>query len=277
MTRVNWVKKSVFILVSEHSHLAERLTKEWTAPIYAFFRPVPIVEYVEGRRCHSFQCTAKSCKSRGVRRYLDKGDANSTSNMRKHAKRCWGAETVLSADNAKNANVVRETTIKGLLDPQTITAAFERQGKDMVTFSHRQHTKTEARAEIVRWIAESKRPFNIVSDRGFQNLMKTGRPEYYIPSPATVSRDVKKVFVNARKRVAKMLQEYEGTLSFATDAWTSPNHRAFVAVTVHFVNNGVPVCMILDVVEVAVSHSGVNLAKAFADILDEFGISEKVF
>ena len=36
--------------------------------------------------------------------------------------------------------------------------------------------------------------------------MKTGRPEIYIPSPETVSRDVRNVFVNVRKRIAKMLQ-----------------------------------------------------------------------
>jgi hypothetical protein len=34
--------------------------------------------------------------------------------------------------------------------------------------------------------------------------------------------------------------------------------------------------MLLDIVEVAKSHSGVNLAAAFAHILDEFGISDKV-
>lgn len=125
-------------------------------------------------------------------------------------------------------------------------------------------------------MAESKRPFKIVSDRGFQSLMKTGRPEYYIPSPTTVSRDVKQVFVNVRKRMAKMLQEHEGDLSFTTDAWTSPNHKAFVAVTVHFEVNGVPITMLLDLKEVATSHSGVNLAAAFAQIVDEFGISTKV-
>jgi hypothetical protein len=38
--------------------------------------------------------------------------------------------------------------------------------------------------------------------------MKTGRPGYYIPSPVTVSRDVKKVFVKSRQRIAKMLQVY---------------------------------------------------------------------
>ena len=106
--------------------------------------------------------------------------------------------------------------------------------------------------------------------------MKTGRPEYYIPSPTTVSCDVKQVFVNACKQMAKMLQDHDGDLSFATDAWMSPNHKAFVAVTVHFESNGHLISMLLDLVEVAMSHSGLNLAAAFAKILDEFGISAKV-
>jgi hypothetical protein len=106
--------------------------------------------------------------------------------------------------------------------------------------------------------------------------MKMGRPKYYIPSPTTVSRDVKCVFVNVRKGMAKMLQEYEGNLNFATDAWTSPNHKAFVAVTVHFEVNGSAVTMLLDLIEVVMSHSGLNLATAFAKVIDDFGISAKV-
>jgi hypothetical protein len=57
----------------------------------------------------------------------------------------------------------------------------------------------------VRWVCEDVRPFNIVRDRGFNNLMKTGRPEYYIPSPSTVSRDVRQVFMRTRHRISKML------------------------------------------------------------------------
>jgi hypothetical protein len=34
--------------------------------------------------------------------------------------------------------------------------------------------------------------------------------------------------------------------------------------------------MLLDIVEVAKSHLGVNLAAVFAQILDKFGISDKV-
>ena len=91
-----------------------------------------------------------------------------------------------------------------------------------------------------------------------------------------VSRDVKQVFIHACKQVANMLQEYKGQLNFATDAWTSPNHKAFVVFTVHFAHEGVPVSMLLNLVEVAKSHSGVNLAEAFAKVLEDFGISDKV-
>jgi hypothetical protein len=71
-------------------------------------------------------------------------------------------------------------------------------------------------------------------------------------------------------------QEYNGALSFATDAWTSPNHKAYIAITVHFQKDGVLVAMLLDLVEVAESHSGSHLAAAFVKVLEDFMITDKV-
>jgi len=42
--------------------------------------------------------------------------------------------------------------------------------------------------------------------RPFRSLMKTGRPEYHIPSLETASCDARKVFINVHKCIAKMLQ-----------------------------------------------------------------------
>ena len=53
---------------------------------------------------------------------------------------------------------------------------------------------------------ENNRPFQIVNDRGFRSLMKTGRPQYYIPSAETLSRDVKHVFLRVREHIAKALK-----------------------------------------------------------------------
>jgi hypothetical protein len=90
-----------------------------------------------------------------------------------------------------------------------------------------------------------------------------------------------------------MSKDYAGALNFATDAWSSPNHRAFIAVTVYLERDGALMSMLLDILEVAEvrtvcrtmdvdpslleqSHSGFNLAAAFAKVLTTFGISEKV-
>jgi hypothetical protein len=115
---------------------------------------------------------------------------------------------------------------------------------------------------------------------------------YRLPSPATVARDVKHVFVSMRSVIAAKLKvstycscrrpnteiakAHDGCLNFATDAWTSPNGRAFIAVTVHYESSGLPSTLLLDIVECARSHTGANLASTFEKILKDFGISDKV-
>lgn len=71
-------------------------------------------------------------------------------------------------------------------------------------------------------------------------------------------------------------QEYDGKLNFATDCWTSPNHRAYTAITVHLAVKGEPLSILLDIVEVAESHTGVALATEFVRVLREFRIEHKV-
>ncbi|OBZ79948.1 putative AC transposase [Grifola frondosa] len=169
--------------------------------------------------------------------------------MRKHARSCWGEEALAAADEAKDAAEARGTIVKGLQENGTITSAFQRKGNGKVTYSIRPHQDRGARGDC--------------------------RPQHYIPSPSTVSRDVRLVFVRARSRIAKMLQTYEGQLSYGTDAWTAPNHRPFVGFTVHLERAGQPFGFPLDIVEVASSHSGEGLAKVFKKTLQEFGVEEK--
>jgi hypothetical protein len=105
---------------------------------------------VDGRRCHTFKCAGKSCKVK-IRRYLDTRDSGSTSNMRKHVKSCWGEDALKGADGVKDAKEARELVTKPFLRNGSITAAFERQGKGSVSYSHQQHTKTETRSVILHY------------------------------------------------------------------------------------------------------------------------------
>ena len=49
-----------------------------------------------------------------------------------------------------------------------------------------------------------------------------------------------------------------------------------MAMMVYPEHGSVPILLFLDIVEVAESHSGANLATAFAKILEDYGISHKV-
>jgi hypothetical protein len=49
-----------------------------------------------------------------------------------------------------------------------------------------------------------------------------------------------------------------------------------VAVTVHFEQNGMPISLLLDLIEVAKSHTGHTLAAEFTQVLEGFSIDKKV-
>jgi hypothetical protein len=148
--RKNLVSLLLLLRITHCNFFLVRLIKDWTSPIYAFFFSVPDITYnAEGRRAHEFRCAAKVCKCKGVngrmvRRYLDTTDRKSTSNLKRHATVCWGAETVDGALEAKVDISSARTTLDNLKD-SSITAAFKRTGKGKVSYSHRQHTKAETR------------------------------------------------------------------------------------------------------------------------------------
>jgi hypothetical protein len=55
---------SVSKLKGSTNNLSERLMKEWSSPIYVFFKQTPRIEYVEDHRAHVFVCAAGRCKGK---------------------------------------------------------------------------------------------------------------------------------------------------------------------------------------------------------------------
>ncbi|KAF8523881.1 hypothetical protein BU17DRAFT_43399, partial [Hysterangium stoloniferum] len=214
----------------------EHLMKYWVSPVYAFFDPTAKTVDADGHQAHKFKCSAQGCMVT-VWRYLDKKDVRLTSNMHKHVKGCWGDEVLNAAEDAKDADEVQSNIVGGVLQNGSITATLEHKAKGKVTYLHRQHTQAETKLED--W--------------------KTGRLEDYLPHPTTISHDMRLIFAQTYQHIAKfihyygltiMYQGYEGKISFTTDAWMSPNHKAFVVFSVHFEHNGVLLSMPLYIIEV---------------------------
>ncbi|KAN0082695.1 hypothetical protein V8E55_008490, partial [Tylopilus felleus] len=69
------------------------VTKDWTLPVYAFFELQPQIVVMNGQHAHKFRCCAHRCKYI-VCWFLDTADPQSTSNMWKHVKSCWGPDVL---------------------------------------------------------------------------------------------------------------------------------------------------------------------------------------
>ncbi|KAF6742330.1 hypothetical protein DFP72DRAFT_772138, partial [Ephemerocybe angulata] len=86
--------------------------KEFKAPIDAYFK-APTYDFVNKQPVHLFMCAASHsrCPINTVRHYLNMKDANSMSNLHKHATKCWGDEAVKEACRTKDASIVRRSGI----------------------------------------------------------------------------------------------------------------------------------------------------------------------
>ena len=128
--------------------------------------------------------------------------------------RVKGNDTV-HVGNVRQSNVHHKVSMIGLVwkrrneiwGSRIVTDSIQKlkQSKSILTCIHIT-VLTQYRAGIVCWVSESLCLFERVNNHGFKNIMKTGRPEYYIPSPSTLSWDVRLVFTNIWQRMAKMLQ-----------------------------------------------------------------------
>ena len=126
------------------------------------------------------------------------------------------------------------------------------------------------------WVAEDNRPADIVGDSQLGILLRGVSRNLTVPSPNTVRRDVKAIYEKSRKRITKLLQDNPGRIHIGTDAWTSTNHRAMVAWTVHLECEGIMTAFLLDIAEVPESHTGLALAKAFQKMLKKYELEQKV-
>jgi hypothetical protein len=115
-----------------------------------------------------------------------------------------------------------------------------------------------------------------LNDRELRDLLTAGRPKLELPSPNTVRRNIKVAFEKSRDVIGDLLRKHPGRLHFATDTWTSPNHRAICAWTVHLEHDGQPLSFLLDIIEIPESHTGATLAREFHNMLLRFGIEKKV-
>ncbi|CAG8600947.1 1781_t:CDS:2, partial [Ambispora leptoticha] len=108
-----------------------------------------------------------------------------------------------------------------------------------------QAEKTQA---ILNWIILTLKPFKVIEEKAFHNMVQKLDPFYQIP-----------------------------VLALTADFWTSLKMENFIAITIHFIDNNWKLQhFVLDIFQFKGSHTGEIIADKIYNLLEVFNIETKV-
>lgn len=125
---------------------------------------------------------------------------------------------------------------------------------------------------LLKWIISDSQSFATVANPHLQRLLNfVHQRPLQLMSADTVSRRIQNLYSVMRSKIVDAIQSNQSKFSFSTDMWTSPAGVSFMAITLHFIDDKWNIkSILLDFVSFSGSHSGINLANKFSEIVDSF-------
>jgi hAT family C-terminal dimerisation region len=129
----------------------------------------------------------------------------------------------------------------------------------------------KANAHVVRWLVRKGLPFTVVEDEDFNEAI---RPEVTVRSAGAVKGRIMKCYEgDGLKRKIDRVHDAGSKISVTLDCWTSPNTKAFMCITAHYIDESwAPQSFVLDFVPLEGEHTGENLCAAFAKVCERFDL-----
>ncbi|CAI5947333.1 unnamed protein product [Closterium sp. NIES-64] len=145
-------------------------------------------------------------------------------------------------------------------------------------------TSVQLRQAIMKLVVTCDLPFRIVEAEAFRELLillnRNCAQKNFVPSRWTVSRDTV-VYATAalESAIAEMLAK-EGELgcrvSFTIDMWTSPNNRAWLVVTGHWIDENYQLrTMVFEFREIHGRHTGKQMARVVEETVVQWGLETR--
>ena len=130
---------------------------------------------------------------------------------------------------------------------------------------------------IVKWLASSGRPVNIVDDEGFKDLMRTAAGASYVtPSRPTVSSHINELYESKKEDIK---QQVTGNFDVAltADYWTSISSDSFLGVTAHWITDKwILRSQALNVLYTDDRHYAENCARHFSTAASSYQLQDRI-
>lgn len=132
----------------------------------------------------------------------------------------------------------------------------------------------------LQWTISRNIPFDQVRDRGFRTFLEYVNPiaNQMLPdSDSTVKTHAEGLFAEGKQRLRHLLGTAISDIHITCDMWSSPNHLGLLAVVGHFTGEDSKLHTVtLALKELQGEHSGINQGAIVLDVLDDYGIRNKL-
>jgi hypothetical protein len=136
-----------------------------------------------------------------------------------------------------------------------------------------------ARIELCRLIARLDLPLGIGENQAWTDYIKNAHnPLFKSVSRQTTTRDMSKLYDEQREMLMKHALPDASSVSLTSDIWSGNAKEDYISVVCHYVNKEWEIeKKVIGFRLIDCKHTGENIADSIATVVEEFGLSDKVF
>ncbi|CAF3849642.1 unnamed protein product [Rotaria magnacalcarata] len=196
-----------------------------------------------------------------------------TSNFTRHARECHKQAFDIWVRELNESKSVSSTK-----SVNKITNHFEKTSRSSHSTYNANHPRQmELLMGVVKnLIIKLGLPLSIVERPAFIKFMETVDPKFVLTSRRTLTRTTIPLLYEKMHDQLKMFCSTATFLSLALDVWSDRRLRSFCVITAHAIINGTFKSYVLDFVPLWGSHNGSLLLQTYEEIVNRFGIKDKV-
>jgi hypothetical protein len=131
--------------------------------------------------------------------------------------------------------------------------------------------------KLLKWIVKTDQPFTIVDNEHFQDFINYLKNDINLVSRRTIMRRLEDVYLQKIQEVKSKLNTLSSKFSVTCDVWTSKNQLSFFGFTIHYIDDEWKLQEnLLTFKFLEGEHDGESLSVAFIDVLEQFGIADRL-
>ena len=121
-------------------------------------------------------------------------------------------------------------------------------------------------------------PLNIIESPAFRDFMKGLNPKWQPISCKALKLNLIPTFASDMRDTIRKTLVSSTDVTLTVDGWSDRRCRSFLGLTAHFVDkNFIPQVFLVDFLRFKSPHTGEKIQQMTEDVLDRFGLKEKVF